>query len=165
MFKGFMSEFKKFAMRGNVIDMAVGIIIGAAFGKIVDSLVKDVLMPPIGLLLGKVDFSDLKFVLTEGENPVSINYGLFINALISFVIVAFAVFVLIKAINKLQEKMKDWGNKVLLTSVLTAQSVSSMAVSPNQPIQDKDNEIKQTTLQTNDTINNIFQNKFDNERI
>ena len=81
MFKNFISEFKKFAMRGNVIDMAVGIIIGAAFGKIVDSLVKDVLMPPIGLLLGKVDFSDLKLVLTSGENPVSINYGLFINAL------------------------------------------------------------------------------------
>ena len=105
MFKNFISEFKKFAMRGNVIDMAVGIIIGAAFSKIVDSLVKDVLMPPIGLLLGKVDFSDLKLVLTDGENPVSINYGLFINALISFIIVAFAVFVLIKAINKLQEKM------------------------------------------------------------
>lgn len=105
MFKNFISEFKKFAMRGNVIDMAVGIIIGAAFGKIVDSLVKDVLMPPIGLLLGKVDFSDLKIVLTEGENPVSINYGLFINALISFIIVAFAVFILIKAINKLQERM------------------------------------------------------------
>lgn len=105
MFKNFVSEFKKFAMRGNVIDMAVGIIIGAAFGKIVDSLVKDVLMPPIGLLLGKVDFSDLKLVLTSGENPVSINYGLFINALISFLIVAFAVFILIKAINKLQEKM------------------------------------------------------------
>lgn len=105
MFKNFVSEFKKFAMRGNVIDMAVGIIIGAAFGKIVDSLVKDILMPPIGLLLGKVDFSDLKFVLTEGENPVSINYGLFINALISFIIVAFAVFILIKAINKLQERM------------------------------------------------------------
>ncbi len=104
MLKNFISEFKKFAMRGNVIDMAVGIIIGAAFGKIVDSLVKDVLMPPIGLLLGKVDFSDLKIVLTEGENPVSINYGLFINALISFVIVALAVFILIKAINKLQEK-------------------------------------------------------------
>lgn len=101
----FFDEFKKFAMRGNVIDMAVGIIIGAAFGKIVDSLVKDVLMPPIGLLLGKVDFSDLKIVLTEGENPVSINYGLFINALISFIIVAFAVFILIKVINKLQEKM------------------------------------------------------------
>lgn len=104
MFKNFVSEFKKFAMRGNVIDMAVGIIIGAAFGKIVDSLVKDVLMPPIGLLLGKVDFSDLKLVLTSGENPVSINYGLFINALISFLIVAFAVFILIKAINKLQER-------------------------------------------------------------
>ncbi len=105
MFKNFISEFKKFAMRGNVIDMAVGIIIGAAFGKIVDSLVKDVLMPPIGLLLGKVDFSDLKLELTSGENPVAINYGLFINALISFLIVAFAVFILIKAINKLQEKM------------------------------------------------------------
>lgn len=103
--KSFINEFKKFAMRGNVIDMAVGIIIGAAFGKIVDSLVKDIIMPPIGLLLGKVDFSDLKLVLTEGENPVSINYGLFINALISFIIVAFAVFILIKAINKLQEKM------------------------------------------------------------
>lgn len=105
MFKSLLNEFKKFAMRGNVIDMAVGIIIGAAFGKIVDSLVKDVLMPPIGLLLGKVDFSDLKLVLTSGENPVSINYGLFINALISFLIVAFAVFILIKAINKLQERM------------------------------------------------------------
>ena len=100
-----LQEFKTFAVKGNVVDMAVGIIIGAAFGKIVDSLVKDVLMPPIGLLLGKVDFSDLKIVLTEGENPVSINYGLFINALISFIIVAFAVFILIKAINKLQERM------------------------------------------------------------
>ena len=104
MFKNFISEFKKFAMRGNVIDMAVGIIIGASFGKIVDSLVKDILMPPLGLLLGKVDFSDLKIILTSGENPVSINYGLFINALISFLIVALAVFILIKAINKLQEK-------------------------------------------------------------
>ena len=92
-------------MRGNVIDMAVGIIIGAAFGKIVDSLVKDVIMPPIGLLLGKVDFSDLKLVLSSGENPVSINYGLFINALISFLIVAFAVFILIKALNKLQSTL------------------------------------------------------------
>ena len=103
--KSFIDEFKKFAMRGNVIDMAVGIIIGAAFGKIVDSLVKDIMMPPIGLLLGKVDFSDLKLYLTHGENPVTVNYGLFINALISFLIVAFAVFILIKAINKLQERM------------------------------------------------------------
>lgn len=105
MMKGFIAEFKKFAMRGNVIDMAVGIIIGASFGKIVDSLVKDILMPPIGLILGKVDFSDLKINLTSGAEPVTINYGLFINALISFLIVAFAVFILIKAINKLQEKM------------------------------------------------------------
>lgn len=103
--KSFIDEFKKFAMRGNVIDMAVGIIIGVAFGKIVDSLVKDIMMPPIGLLLGKVDFSDLKLYLTHGDNPVTVNYGLFINALISFLMVAFAVFVLIKAINKLQERM------------------------------------------------------------
>ena len=100
--KYFINDFKKFAMRGNVIDMAVGIIIGAAFGKIVDSLVKDVIMPPIGLVLGKVDFSNLKWELAK---DVSINYGNFINNVISFLIVAFAVFVLIKAINTLQEKM------------------------------------------------------------
>ena len=119
MFKGMLSEFKKFAMRGNVIDMAVGIIIGAAFGKIVDSLVKDVIMPPIGLLLGKVDFSNLFLVLKDGATPapynslaaaqaagaVTMNLGLFVNAIISFLIVAFAVFILIKAINELQAKM------------------------------------------------------------
>lgn len=102
MIKNFFNEFKKFAMRGNVMDMAVGIIIGAAFGKIVDSMVKDIIMPPIGLLLGKVDFSDLKLVLADN---VSVNYGIFINNVISFIIVAFAVFILIKAVNKLQEKM------------------------------------------------------------
>lgn len=100
--KNFFNEFKKFAMRGNVMDMAVGIIIGAAFGKIVDSLVNDVMMPPIGWLLGKVDFSDLAIDLTEG---VTIKYGAFINNIISFVIVAFAVFLLIKAVNTLQAKM------------------------------------------------------------
>ena len=105
--KSFIDEFKKFAMRGNVIDMAVGIIIGAAFGKIVDSLVKDIMMPPIGLLLGKVDFSDLKLYLTHGENPVTVNYGLFINALISFLIVAFAIFMAIKLINKLNRKKEE----------------------------------------------------------
>lgn len=119
MFKSFFNEFKKFAMRGNVIDMAVGIIIGAAFGKIVDSLVKDVIMPPIGLLLGKVDFTNLFVVLKEGvtaapyasldaaqkAGAVTLNVGLFVNALISFIIVAFAVFILIKAINELQAKM------------------------------------------------------------
>src|SRR5574344_62969 len=102
MIKSFLNEFKKFAMRGNVLDMAVGIIIGAAFGKIVDSMVKDIIMPPIGLLLGKVDCSDLKLVLAD---DVAINYGAFINNVISFIIVAFAVFVLIKTLNQLQTKM------------------------------------------------------------
>ena len=111
-----LEEFKKFALRGNVVDMAVGIIIGAAFGKIVESLVKDVIMPPIGVLLGKVDFSNLFFVLKEGAGAgpylsveaaqkagaVTFNYGIFINTLISFVIVAFAVFLLIRAINKMK---------------------------------------------------------------
>ena len=119
MIKSFFAEFKKFAMRGNVIDMAVGIIIGAAFGKIVDSLVRDVIMPPIGLLLGKVDFTNLFLVLKEGATPapynslsaaqeagaVTMNLGVFVNAVISFLIVAFAVFILIKAINELQAKM------------------------------------------------------------
>ncbi|MBR4932277.1 MAG: large-conductance mechanosensitive channel protein MscL [Alphaproteobacteria bacterium] len=114
-----LAEFKKFAMRGNVLDMAVGIIIGAAFGKIVDSLVKDMIMPPIGLLLGKVDFANLFFVLKEGATAapyaslsaaqeagaVTINIGSFINTIISFIIVAFAVFMLIKAMNTVQEKL------------------------------------------------------------
>lgn len=113
-----LNEFKAFAMRGNVVDMAVGIIIGAAFGKIVESLVKDVIMPPIGLLLGKVDFSNLFVVMKDGNVPgpyltveiaqkagaVTFNYGMFINTCISFVIVAFAVFMLIRAINRLKEK-------------------------------------------------------------
>ncbi len=111
-------EFKKFAMRGNVVDLAVGVIIGAAFGKIVDSLVKDVVMPPIGLILGKVDFSNLFLVMREGAQAgpyatidaaakagaVTLNYGVFINTLISFVIVAWAVFLVIKAMNRLQKK-------------------------------------------------------------
>ena len=111
-----LDAFKKFAMRGNVVDMAVGVIIGAAFGKIVDSLVKDLIMPPIGLLLGKVDFANLFFVLKDGATAgpyvsveaaqkagaVTFNYGLFINTCIGFVIVAFAVFLLIRAINRLQ---------------------------------------------------------------
>jgi len=111
-------EFKKFAMRGNVVDMAVGIIIGAAFGKIVDSLVRDVIVPPIGLLLGKVDFTNLFFVLKQGAAPglylsldaaqkagaVTFNYGVFINTTISFVIVAFAVFLLVRAVNRLEAK-------------------------------------------------------------
>lgn len=112
-----LKEFKEFAMRGNVVDMAVGIIIGGAFGTIVKSLVSDVIMPPIGLVLGGVDFSDLFITLKEGAiagpyatlagaqsaGAVTISYGLFINAVISFLIVAFAVFMLIKGINRLEQ--------------------------------------------------------------
>jgi large conductance mechanosensitive channel len=111
-----LKEFKEFAMRGNVLDMAVGIIIGAAFGTIVNSLVQDVIMPPIGLLLGHVDFSNLFLVLKEGKvagpyasvaaaksaGAVTVNFGLFINTIISFVIVAFSVFLLIRTVNRLQ---------------------------------------------------------------
>ncbi len=115
-----LGEFKKFAMRGNVMDMAVGIIIGAAFGKIVDSLVKDIIMPPLGILLGKIDFANLFFVLKDGTGApapyaslsvaqqagaVTWNVGAFINTIISFTIVAMAVFLLIKAMNKLEEKL------------------------------------------------------------
>lgn len=112
-----LDEFKTFAVRGNVIDMAVGIIIGAAFGKIVDSMVKDIIMPPLGWMMGKVDFTNLYLTLpnSNGEivhypsleaaqaaGAVTINYGVFINTLIGFVLVAFAVFLLIKFINKLR---------------------------------------------------------------
>ena len=106
---GLIGEFKAFAMRGNVIDMAVGIILGGAFGKIVSSLVTDVIMPPIGMLLGGVDFSNLAFILkpAEGETPaVTLGYGLFINAIINFVIIAFAIFMVIKAMNKATEATK-----------------------------------------------------------
>jgi large conductance mechanosensitive channel len=113
-----LKDFKEFAMRGNVVDMAVGIIIGAAFGTIVKSLVADVIMPPIGLLIGNVDFSNLFIVLKEGATAgpfatiaeaqkagaVTINYGVFINTIISFIIVAFAVFLVIRAINKLKRE-------------------------------------------------------------
>jgi len=113
-------EFKEFAMRGNVIDMAVGIIIGAAFGTVVKSLVSDIIMPPIGLLLGNVDFTNFFVIIKQGATPgpfatlveaqkagaVSINYGLFITTIISFLIVAFAVFLLIRGINKLQRQQQ-----------------------------------------------------------
>jgi large conductance mechanosensitive channel len=102
-----MKEFKEFAVKGNVVDMAVGIIIGAAFGKIVSSFVGDVIMPPIGVLLGGVDFSKLAFTVKEaaGQLPaVVIGYGKFIQALIDFIIIAFAIFIAIKAINSLKRK-------------------------------------------------------------
>jgi len=100
-----LKEFKDFAMRGNVVDMAVGIIIGAAFGKIVSSLVSDVIMPPIGVVMGSVSFSDL--ALTLGESGVTLNYGLFIDTVINFLIVALAVFMLIKGINTLKRKEEE----------------------------------------------------------
>jgi large conductance mechanosensitive channel len=113
-----LKEFREFALRGNVLDMAVGIIIGAAFGTIVNSLVQDVIMPPIGLLLGNVDFSNIFVVLREGKvagpyasvaaaksaGAVTINFGVFINTIISFLIVAFAVFLLIRTINRLRRQ-------------------------------------------------------------
>jgi large conductance mechanosensitive channel len=115
-----LREFKEFAMRGNVVDMAVGIIIGAAFGTIVNSLVSDIIMPPIGLLLGRVDFANLFVVLRQGTvagpysslaqaraaGAVTMNYGLFVNAITSFIIVAFAVFLLVRSINRLKRQEK-----------------------------------------------------------
>ena len=104
---GMMKEFKEFAMRGNVVDMAVGIIIGGAFGKIVSSLVNDVIMPPIGMLLGNTDFSKLSITLKDAVGDtaaVTLNYGVFINNIISFVIVAFAVFLLIRNINRMKKQ-------------------------------------------------------------
>ena len=117
-----LKEFKEFAMKGNVLDMAIGIIIGAAFGTIVKSLVSDVIMPPIGLLLGNVDFSSFYILLKEGTKvagpyasladaqaagAVTLNYGVFINTVISFLIVAFSVFMIVKSINKLKRKEEE----------------------------------------------------------
>lgn len=113
-------EFKEFAMRGNVVDMAVGIVIGAAFGTIITSLVSDIIMPPIGLALGNVDFSNLFITIKAGSAPepyltladaqkagaITINYGMFINKIISFIIVAFAIFLLIKGMNKLKREQE-----------------------------------------------------------
>jgi len=112
---GMISEFKEFAMRGNVIDLAVGVVIGAAFGKIVTALVEKVIMPPIGWLIGQVDFSDLAWELAPAklaadgsEIPaVVIGYGEFLNTIIQFIIVAFAIFMLIKAINRLARKKPE----------------------------------------------------------
>ena len=103
----FISEFKEFAVKGNVVDMAVGVVIGGAFGKIVTSLVGDVIMPVVGVITGGANFSDLKVILKEavGETPaVSINYGAFIQNIIDFTIIAFCIFVAIKAINKLKRE-------------------------------------------------------------
>ena len=116
-----LEEFKKFAVKGNMLDMAVGIIIGAAFGTIIQSLVNDVLMPPIGMLLGGVDFTDLFLTISQGspEGPyatlaaaqeagaVTINYGVFVNSLVSFLIIAFSVFMVVRSFNKLKAKEEE----------------------------------------------------------
>ncbi|MDV3240014.1 MAG: large-conductance mechanosensitive channel protein MscL [Gammaproteobacteria bacterium] len=107
---GMINEFKQFAMKGNVVDMAVGIIIGAAFGKIVSSFVGDVIMPPLGLLIGGVDFTDLAITLkeaTEGAAAVTLNYGKFVQTVFDFLIVAFAIFIAIKAMNRLKRKEEE----------------------------------------------------------
>lgn len=112
---GLIKEFKEFAMRGNVLDMAVGIVIGGAFGKIVSSFVEDILMPPIGVLLGGVNFSDLKVVfkqaVMDGENvvtpEVALRYGNFIQVIFDFLIITFAIFMLIKAVNKFNKKKEE----------------------------------------------------------
>jgi len=116
-----LNEFKEFAMKGNVVDMAVGIVIGAAFGTIVKSFVSDVLMPPIGIMLGDVNFNNLFYVIKDGPTPgpyetlaqaaeagaVTVNWGVFINTIISFIIVAFAVFFVIKSINNMKRKEEE----------------------------------------------------------
>jgi len=133
---GMISEFKEFAMRGNVIDMAVGIVIGGAFGKVVSSFVSDVLMPPIGRLTGNMDFSQMNWVIQEattgeaGEEiaEVTINYGMFLNSVIDFVIIAFAIFMVIKAMNAAKKKEeeapaappKPSNEEVLLTEIRDA---------------------------------------------
>ena len=104
----FLSEFKTFAMKGNVVDMATGIVIGAAFGKIVTSLVEGIIMPPIGLLIGGIDFSGIKTVIkaagADGKGEVAIMWGSFLNTVITFVIIAFAIFLVIKAMNRMVKK-------------------------------------------------------------
>ena len=126
-----MSEFKSFAMRGNVMDMAVGIVIGGAFGKIVSSFVNDVLMPPIGMLMGGVDFKDLAVVLKEASGDVAavtLNYGSFIQTVVDFLIIAFAIFMVVKAMNNMKKKEeeapaappKPSNEEVLLTEIRDA---------------------------------------------
>ncbi len=105
--KNIVKEFQQFAMKGSVVDLAIGVIIGGAFGKIVSSLVSDIIMPPIGVLLGGIDFSNLKATVKQAENgveAVTINYGLFLNTVIDFVIIAFAIFVMVKQINRFKKK-------------------------------------------------------------
>ena len=119
----FIKEFREFTMRGNVVDMAVGVIIGGAFGKIVSSLVSDIFMPVLGILTGGIDFKDMKFVLAQAQGDVpavTLNYGVFIQNVIDFIIIAFAIFMMIKALNKVrnpEEKKAGPTSEDLLTEI------------------------------------------------
>jgi len=104
---GFISEFKEFAMKGNVLDMAVGVIIGGAFGKIVSSLVDDILMPIVGMITGNIDFTSLAFQIGDGEGAAVLKYGNFIQNTVDFIIVAFCIFLMLKAINKMNRKKAE----------------------------------------------------------
>jgi len=104
---GFISEFKEFAMKGNVMDMAVGVIIGGAFGKIVSSLVDDILMPIVGMITGNIDFTSLAFQIGDGEGAAVLKYGNFIQNTVDFIIVAFCIFLMLKAINKMNRKKEE----------------------------------------------------------
>lgn len=130
--KRIADEFKTFAIRGNVVDMAIGVVIGAAFGKIIDSLVKDIIMPPLGWLMGKVDFTNLYITLPDCDGKilkypslevaqksgaVTINYGIFINTLIGFIIVAFSVFLVVKMINKVRAKSESQKSNKIMTKI------------------------------------------------
>lgn len=131
-----LTEFREFAARGNVVDLAVGVIIGASFGKIVTSLVDQIIMPPIGLLLGRVDFSKLEWVLvpenpaTEAIEKVAIQYGAFINTLIQFLIVAFVVFLLVKGINKLRREQAPEAAGPTATEALLAEIRDALKARP-----------------------------------
>ncbi|HUH23947.1 MAG TPA: large-conductance mechanosensitive channel protein MscL [Brevundimonas sp.] len=130
-----LTEFREFAARGNVIDLAVGVIIGASFGKIVTSLVDQVIMPPIGLLLGKVDFAHLEWVLkpadaAAGVEKVAIQYGAFINTLIQFLIVAFVVFLLVKGINKMRREQPAEAAAPTATETLLAEIRDELKARP-----------------------------------
>jgi len=128
---GMMSEFKDFAMKGNVVDMAVGVVIGGAFGKVITSLVNDIIMPPLGVLIGGVDFSDLALTLKEASGDtaaVTLNWGSWVQTLINFIIIAFAIFMVVKGMNKMKKKeeqaptkpSKPSNEEVLLTEIRDA---------------------------------------------
>jgi large conductance mechanosensitive channel len=127
----FIKEFKEFAMRGNVVDMAVGIIIGAAFGKIVSAMVDGILMPPIGILIGGVDFSKLSIILKaahDGSEAVTLKYGMFIQSVVDFVIIAFAIFLAIKALNTLKrsEEQKAQEKPALAQEVVLLKEIRDL---------------------------------------